>query len=404
MTTRWGAVALGCLLAGSASALSPEEAVRLALSRPENTVSMEAAVDLAHADLLEARAWPNPELRVGREDPRGADREPGETSVMLAQTLELGGRRGLTRATRELEVAAARARAEVARNELRADVLQGYYAVLAEERRVGALMAHGADLARLSRIAEKRRAAGDLSGYAQRRIAQLERSATSRLEIARGEAATQRAALQALIGQPVPPLGDVHPLAPPDPPPHQQLGESLERSALLRALSGQRDAAVAGERAARRPALPVTFGVGRKRFGGGPGGRTDDALLLELSVPLPVFERNRAGIARNTVLAADAEARYLRTRTEVAARIEAAWQQASGLTRAARTLREQDLPESAELVRIALLSFDAGELDLPGLIDALDARLAAHEQLLDTEWRARRASIELEQLTSGDMP
>jgi cobalt-zinc-cadmium efflux system outer membrane protein len=121
-------------------------------------------------------------------------------------------------------------------------------------------------------------------------------------------------------------------------------------------------------------------------------------------VPLPLFDRNQAAVARAAAQASAAEARYGQARAVAAARLQALWQQTDALTAAASRMRSDDVPQAAELTRIALVSFEAGELDLVGLVDALDADLEAREHVLDLELRARRAAIELDHLTEGAPP
>jgi cobalt-zinc-cadmium efflux system outer membrane protein len=384
-------------------ALSPDQAVELALARPDVIQRFQTDIDLARADLIEARTWANPEILLSHEDPDSPVDGPTETSVLLAQEFQLGGRRRLARAAAELGITAAQAGADAARAALRAEVLDHYYTVLAGERIVADVSAYRDRLARLAEVAERRRAAGDLSGYESRRIAQLDQTAQARLALTQADTAAARGRLEGLIAEPVPPLTDAVNLAPAPPSSLASLTAQLDQATELRALDRRRDATTAALTAAERLALPVTIGIGQKRFGGG-GGAGDNALLLEVSVPLPLFDRNQAAIARASAQAADADARYAQMRALADARLRALWQQADGLAVAAERMRRDDIAYTSELTRIALLSFEAGELDLVGLIDALDADLQARERVLDLELRARRAAIELNLLTQGDLP
>jgi cobalt-zinc-cadmium efflux system outer membrane protein len=393
-----GLAALAFALPGLA--LSPEQAVERALARPEIELGLRAGIDLARADLAQARTWANPELRLEHEDPDAPADGADETSVLLAQEFLLGGRRGLQRIAAESGIVAARAGAASARAALRAEVLAQYYTVLAGDRSAAEIGAHADRLSGLARAAERRRAAGDLSGYESRRIAQLLQAAQARLAIARGESELARGLLSGLIAGPVPDLDADQALAPPPPPPLAALVPDLDAAVDLQALDRQRDAAAANLRAAARPALPVTIGVGQKRIGSGGG----DALLLEVSLPLPLFDRNQAATARAAAQAADAEARHAQARVAAAAQLQALWRQADMLSAAAARMRRDEIAQASELTRIAITSFEAGELDLVGLVDALDADLDARERLLDLELRARRASIELKHLTQGAPP
>jgi cobalt-zinc-cadmium efflux system outer membrane protein len=383
--------------------LSPEQAVERALARPDIELGLRADLDLARADLVQARTWANPQLELGYEAPDSPADGPDETSVLLTQDVQLGGRRRLERIAAETGIDAAQAGAASARAALRAEVLARYYETLAGERIVADLEAHIGHLSRLAAVADRRRAVGDLSGYESRRIARLAQAAQTRLAIAQGEAELARGALSGLIAEPVPGLPAEQALAPPPPAPLDTLASRLDAASHIQALHLRREAAAAGLRAAGRPAIPVTFGVGQKRFDGGSG-PDSDAILLEVGVPLPLFDRNQAAVARAAAQTSVAEARYGQARAVAAARLQALWQQTDALTAAASRMRSDDLPQAAELTRIALVSFEAGELDLVGLVDALDADLEAREHVLDLELRARRAAIELDHLTEGAPP
>lgn len=391
------------VLALPVGALTPEQAVERALSRPDMQLALQSGIDLARAELVQARTWANPVLRVSHEDPRSPTDGPGETSVMLSQEFQVGGRRRLERVAAELGIGSAQANADALRAALRADVLEHYYTALAGQRRVAGIGAHIQRLGRLAEAADRRRDAGDLSGYESRRIGQLVQAAMARLAIAEAEAGDARAGLSGLIGGPVPVLDPSVPLAPATPPPLGTLAARLDDAAELRALDRRREAAAAALRAAARPASPVTVAMGHKRIGSG-GAAGNDALMLEVSVPLPFWDRNQAGVARAAAQAADADARHALRRASAEARLQSLWQQADSLTELAGRLRRDEIPLASELTRIALLSFEAGELELVGLIDALEADLAARERVLDLELRARRATIELEHLSQGDTP
>lgn len=388
--------------AQSTAAFSAEDAVRAALLRPEIVQSLEAEIRLAQSEWIAARTWPNPTLQVERERPGETLGTPTETSVTLAQEFDFSGRRGLQRRAGELGVAAARHNVARARRELRAEVLRRYYAALAADTRVQLRARWAEGLTELARIAARRREAGDLSGYESRRIAQTAELAAARTTEAEAEREATRERLAGLVGERAreSSMRLSTDLLPESLPPLEALLAALERTPELAALDAERTAAAAAARAAARLPLPVTLGVGQKRIETATG--DDDALLLEASIPLPLFDRNQAPIARTRAAAARAEGRYLLAVRDAEARLRALWGETSRLANAARRLNATTLAEAEELVRIARASFEAGELELAGLLDAYDAALDAREQVLELQQRARLALIELEQLTTGD--
>jgi cobalt-zinc-cadmium efflux system outer membrane protein len=395
------AFALACCAAASHAQqrVSAEEAVSLALSQPHVRQALAAGVDSARSDVLAARTWANPRLELARE--RGDATAAGgasERSALLSQEIELGGRRGLRVDAAELGVRAAELSARYERARLRGEVLRAYSQVVAAER-VGAAHARAsAGLQALAGIAERRTRAGDLSGYESRRIAQASARAQAHAAQADAAARAARARLAGWIGDVAldARLDDTPPL-PPLPAPTDDL-----RSAELDLLEARREHAQAQAKAERRLAVPVDVGIGTKRVE--DAGISDNLMVLELGVPLPLFDRNQAGRARADAEAARADAQYQRALLQARSRRAAALAEATQLSASARTLFESAVPEAAALTHIARASFAEGELDLVGLLDAHEAETALVEQALDQQARALEAVLELQLLDPSTTP
>lgn len=373
--------------------LSAQEAVQLAWAQAHIQDELDASVDIARSEVVSARTWANPTLVVDREEPRGDAAPSGsETSVMLTQPFELGGQRGLRIRAAEVGVAAAQAGVALERTRVRGDVLRDYFAAVAAERRMQAHDKIASGLASLADVAGKRQRAGDLSGYESRRIAQASAQAHAR----RAEAsAAARAARTRLAGW----SGEIAL--------HAVLEDAIElpavsggaglRSAELDALASQRAHAEAQAAAANRVALPVTVGIGTKRVR--QAGLSDDALMLEVGVPLPLFDRNQGARARTSAELRRIDAQYQRTLVQTRARRSAALEQARQLTESTRRMQAVLVPEAAQLTAIARNSFAEGELDLVGLLDAYEAEAAVIDQTLEQQVRALEAVLELERLS-----
>lgn len=373
--------------------LTADQAVQLATSQPHVRAALEAGVDRARSDVLAARTWENPtlELEQERED-SDAGAPTRETSVLFSQPIELGGRRGLRRDAAEQGVVAAQVTVDYERARLRADVLRDYYGAVAAERRRQSQVRLGEGLQALANTAGKRRAAGDLSGYESRRIAQAHAQAQARAAEAEADAQAARARLAGRVGE----VALTAELDPQLPPPAVPTAHEETRSAELDALRARRDHAEAQARAERRFALPVEVGVGTKRME--HGGVRDDALLLQVGVPLPLFDRNQAERARTAAEARQADAEYQRVLLETRARRAAAVEQATRLSASARALLDRAVPEAEQLTAIARASYAEGELDLVGLLDAYAAEADVIDHALQQQARALEAQLELELL------
>jgi outer membrane protein, heavy metal efflux system len=103
--------------------------------------------------------------------------------------------------------------------------------------------------------------------------------------------------------------------------------------------------------------------------------------VVGVSVPLPLRDRNRGGIAE-----AEANLATARTRREWALRraeseILRAWETRRSLEERMRLIGEALLPESAGLLETARLAYAEGEMTLVELLDAADAFRGARESV-----------------------
>lgn len=379
--------------------LTADEAVALALSQPHVRQSLGAGIESARSDVLAARTWANPELGLSRERGSGGSVDDAqETTVVLSQAFELGGRRGLRVDAAEQGVRTARFAADYERARLRGEVLRAYSAVVAGERLREVQARTAAGLQGLAGVAGKRHRAGDLSGYESRRIAQAGRQALAKAALAHAEAGAARARLAGWIGDAALTAGfDEKPPLPTIP-----VLEDEVRSAELDFLQARREHAMALARAERRMALPVSIGVGNKRLEA--TGPSDNVAIIEFGVALPILDRNQAVRARTAAEAEQADAQYQRALLQTRSRRTAAHLAARELTASASALFDTAVPEATRLTEIARASFAEGELDLVGLLDAHQAETEVIEQALEQQSRALDALLDLQLLTPFDIP
>jgi cobalt-zinc-cadmium efflux system outer membrane protein len=379
--------------------MDAETAVRLAVEQADVRAVEQAGIDIASSALTAASAWPNPELHLSQERGRGALSGSDETSLMLSQTWDVSGNRGLARQAAELGVRAAEAEVLAARVSIRAEVLRQFHDAIAADARATAAAEQAAALDRLANLAARRTEAGDLSGFEAQRIAHVAQRARLQLDEREAERLASRERLAAWVGQraradSLQPDAIALPIELPPP------GAALNPDVI--ALQRRVDAAEAAEQAALRWRMPVSIGIGQKRVDT-PGGH-DQALLLEAAIPLPLFERNQAGAQQSRAEAELARAKLAAAGRQLEGRRAAALLIARQLASSALSYSDQVIPRARRLSQIATRSFADGEIDLVGLLETLDGEAAAVEQSIDLHYRARVALVELESLTLGDPP
>jgi cobalt-zinc-cadmium efflux system outer membrane protein len=371
---------------GKSAPIDLPGAIRLALEQPGlRAATHEVAANEAAVD--QAGRYPNPELEYLREGQRAGTRT---TTVQINQPIELGGKRRARIALAEGGVTLARSELAARRQDVRSDVIAGYYAVLvAQERQQLAqslieLARRGVD------VAGKRVAAGKISPIDETKARLAALDASTELNQATGELAIARTKLGALIGKPADAitLAAHRPEQLPDVKPLATLLGAVGSSATVQRARGQLAAQVAQtgvERAARIP--DVTISVGSQRDD--EAGRRQT--VLGLSVPLPLFNRNQGNLGaalRRTDKAQDELA---------AAQVAAASDLASAYTRyeVARTeitlLRQDVLPNASSAYELTLKGFEYGKFSFLEVLDAQRTLFQArsrHWNALHEGWRA----------------
>jgi cobalt-zinc-cadmium efflux system outer membrane protein len=149
------------------------------------------------------------------------------------------------------------------------------------------------------------------------------------------------------------------------------------------------------ERAKSNRVPDVTLRAGPRRL----SGPEDTDLVIELQVPLPLWNRHRGSVAeaehRLAKLAAQTRAARVRTVTELAtARVglEASSEEAT-------LLRERVIPGTDRAVDALRRGYASGRSAQIEVLDAERARLEAHEQYLSALTEAHHSAQQIERLT-----
>jgi cobalt-zinc-cadmium efflux system outer membrane protein len=375
-------------------ALTEQEALRLGLADPAFAQLQDAQVDLARSEVLEASLAPNPELGLSYESDSGIG-EPAETTLRLSQTFDTSGRRSLREQSAVARLESARLQAEGARQDRRAQLLRRFYAALHEQERAAVLRSWEARVAEAANVVRDRAGAGDASGYDLRRLEHERALARAERDEAGGRLAQARAELFSLLDSRDRGYGDLAGrLLPAVPAPVDTLAAGIEQRPDIRALRQREEAARLGQQAGRRGVIPdVTVGLGAKRVS--EVDRNDWGVVLDLSIPLTLFDRGQATVAR-----ADAETRavageYVLAVREARGSLQGLWQKAIELQRAASRLQASEVAQARNLAQTARSAYQAGEI---GIVELLDAHRTVKEtemRALDLSLEARVATIEL---------
>jgi outer membrane protein, heavy metal efflux system len=401
--TRTSLLVLATLLAvptghaGAQPALTEREAVRLALARPAYQAMQAGRIGVAESIVAQAALPPNPTLGASHERTAVTGGSGSESTLQVHQSFDIAGRRALRREAAEQRLDAARSDTQAARARLVADVRNAFAESLYRERLRSGLAVWTQRIDAALKVVSQLVKGGEASGYERRRLERERLAAQARGARVAAEYRRSQEILLGLVGggAGVTPAGD---LIPSDTPQLASVQTALRARPELRSLAAQAEAFERERRAAERAWIPdVTVGAGAKRID--EPGRSDNGLLLSVSIPLALFDRGQAARARATAEAVTIRAEQTLKYERWEAELRGTWALADELRRAALSFRKETTTSSRELARIAEAAYRGGEATLLELLDAYRNELEAETTALELELAARQARIELDLLT-----
>jgi cobalt-zinc-cadmium efflux system outer membrane protein len=358
------------------------------------------------ADAWQAAAFANPIAELEVEDFAGSGdfhgMDEAQTTLSLAQLVELGGERAARIRLAEAASAVGRWDFEAARADALEQTARAFIDVLVAQERIALADEAIGQANELVRTASARVSAGGASPVE-----------VSRAKVALHEAGLLRStngyALQAARLELAARLGADRPdferalgaLDPPPPLPSlDALTALVERNPEVGRWASEltaRDAALASERAARVPDVELALGV---RSFSGPN---DTALVASVSLPLPLWDRNRYAIEAASARRERALELQRASRLGAVAEIARTHARLGAARESVETLRELLLPEADRAVATLRDGYRRGRFTSLEVLSAERARLEAHDRYVHWLGDARREAAALDRLV-GALP
>ena len=152
--------------------------------------------------------------------------------------------------------------------------------------------------------------------------------------------------------------------------------------------AAERDAASARIRLAQAEGVPdITASGGVRNF----RESKDTAFIVGVSIPLPVFNRNRGNIYAARASGEAAEAQLAQTRLDTRFSRRDAELMLSAATERVTALSGAGLFQASEAARVAEIGYQQGKFTLIELIDAQEALTSANLKLIEAELDRARA-------------
>jgi cobalt-zinc-cadmium efflux system outer membrane protein len=397
----------------TAAPLPLPRALQLFQSRRLAIVAARHDVSARRAGAIAAGLWQNPTLSLGGHAfTHGAvtgGRE--ELSAMVSQVLPVTGYIGLRKEAANAAASAEEVRFAAITWDLTGEVKRAYVDLLFARDQFAALSAGLADLERVEHVLEERTRAGANPAYDRLRL-QIERD-TLRARLADSEAVLvgARAELARTVGGDTTPLevdGAVDPgeplanwpVAQDDGSDEALVKRALERRPEMEVARRETNAATLRTSAARRRYVPEPeLGLGYVRYFDVPNAdpASGGAILANLSLPLPLFDRGQGTITQHVEEVRAATVRAAIVKEEIAREVSRAAALAR-VRRAAYDRHRTGAAKNAEQVRrVAELTYREGRATIVELLDAYSAYLRVREQTVALRMGVLRAGVDLEQ-------
>ncbi len=378
----------------SEASLTLEQAIALSLAKNPALSAARREVEATEAQVLQGSLRPNPSLVYLTDD---ASRATNNSSAQIDIPIETAGKR-LAR------VDAAERGKEVAVSDLtgrqlkiRASVMAAFFDVLAAQELTMLADGSAALAHRATEIAAKRVMAGKVSPVEETKARVAEAGARVALAQAESELRNARRRLSSLWGNTSPnfkhAIGELDAL--PEVPARELVERRLAISPLLDRAQREvirRQSLVSVEQSKATPDL--TFSVGMKR-------REDvqrDQVILGLSIPLPLFNRNQGNLLEALRREDKARDELQATQTALASEVLQALEQVRSRREEAELLRTDVLPGAKSAYEAATIGFENGKFSFLEVLDAQRTLFGAKSQYLNSLAAFHRAMTDLESM------
>lgn len=376
----------------TAAAAPLDELMRTAMVQSHDLKAARAQIDAAMGRLKQAGLWPNPRLELSNETGAVFNNDGAYArSVAFAQDFPIAGRIGRAEDVARVDVARALAELNEAERKLLGDIATTYYTIAALDQKLAVRDRLIAIEASLVSVSAARYKAGEVSALdVNSATLELERLRQERTALAAERVASLKT-LAGLVGlgpdaplsveTAMPSLTDLPSLA-------ELTDQALSRRPDLRLFALVADRATAEQALARASAWEdwtVSLGVKQDKLFvvGAPAQPADNALMMTVTVPFPLFNRNQgtqAAAAADEVTAREqAEALRLRIENEVAGD----YARAAALADVVRQYKSRALPLGQSNAVLARDSYRKGQLSMTDVVQASRLELDLNNSYID---------------------
>lgn len=349
------------------------------------------AVAASAVESLRSRTlWPNPVALYSRETVGFTEFVQGE------QQLPLSGRLSLVRKAMEPARASAEAEGAARSWDARSSLRVAFYRSLAAQQQARLLRASLGEIEKVLELLRLREREGEGSKYDRMRVEREAADVRADLAVAQARSRSEQAVLLAYLPSQttVPELRGE--LAPRGVPTSREdvLRQALASRAELRAQTTRLAQLGFEQQAADRLRIPEPVVAGGLKRVQVEGNRNASGAVVSVSVPLPVFNKGKAEVARLAAEKDRTQARADLLTQQILAAVTGAYDLYAARL-AVLSAFERETQDSSELMRVARVGYEEGELGILQLLDAYRLERQRALRRLDLQAALKEADIEL---------
>ncbi|MRR57622.1 MAG: TolC family protein [Deltaproteobacteria bacterium] len=389
------------------------QAVEFALHNNGELKALREEQGIPEARKIKAGLFPNPVLEMdGTTGELTGSRFENTVLVGISQEFLTAGKRGKRLKVAETEVESFTRQIDNAGRRLTEEVKNAFLDLLLAEKKVELAHRSLALTNQFFDITRQRFEAGDIPEL-EVNLARVEAARSEeRLTEAERDLYPAKAGLLALMGLPSPEPATFSGAL--NAPPLTKRLEELKGIALaqrpdLRALDAEQakgDAELALARAERIP--NVTLGLGYQRensaidVSGEEIKSRDNLIGLKLSIPIPLFDRNQAGIMEARARKAGAENRLLHARKVVEREVESAFARLAAADKSLAIYAKDIIPQLEENLKLIQDAYRLGEVGILSIIEEQKKFFEVNDGYLTALYNRQAALARLESVVGAD--
>ncbi|KAF0220109.1 MAG: cobalt-zinc-cadmium resistance protein [Geobacteraceae bacterium] len=407
-------------LYGESSALAEEknftlrQAVEFSLQNNGELKALREEKGVREAGKIKAGLYPNPVLEMdGTTGELSGSPSENSISIGISQEFLTMGKRVKRLRVAEKEIESFDRQVDNSGRLIKEEVKTTFYDLLLAEKRVELAERSIALNNQLLEVAKQRLEAGDIPEL-EVNLAWVEvaRSEGRKIEAER-ELYPARARLLALMGLPTAEavnfsgsldgkpftktLGDLKGLA-------------LAKRPDIRALEAEKaknDAEIALAQAERIPNITAGLGYQRENtaidVAGGEAKDRDNLIGLKLSIPIPLFDRNQAGIREAQARKGSAESRYAFARLTAERQVEAAYARVTTAEKSLSIYAKNIIPQLEENLKLVQEAYRLGEVGILTVIEEQKKFFEVSDGYLTALHDRQSALVKLESVTASEL-